>query len=1068
MSIQIPSIDIASIIQKMERRDLDETQAPDNPPIWGQMENVPFVRIQGQAAFWKENPVGLYEQRMDDLIASAYGQHLEILYLIVGQSRETAIFIGLVGKDAEIILRSSLSAAFPGIILADRCEHSLGRILNDAGMFTHRGRLTGIPTRKGSSSSGAGARQQSNQEQKHGEGSGYAQAGLQIERIIRGLAGEGWGLLVHGVPIGLTEIADQAYACLDLIAAAAAQTKRQVQQLNQTMTQVDPRTQSGSTESISGEIVNRKAEYAVMLLERNLQRFDEAKAVGMWDVEMHFFSPKAETLARAESLVRAVYSGSDSVPQPLRVVSCGKSASSAANFITRLTSTELSTLSQLPREEAPGYRISDYARFDTDPGEPVSGAVPIGDILDGNRKTGRAFSLPVSDLSKHGLVVGMTGSGKTTTILGLLDKLWNDGKGGAAFLVIESAKAEYRRLRGSSSPTNEGTGPIPDLRVYTLGDETVAPIRLNPFEFEISDADHRVHVQTHIDYLKSVFNAAFVLYAPMPYVLETCLHEIYTDLGWDLATGLNHRLPESDLPQASQKPIFPTLSDLYEKIDEVTERLGYDERIEMDVKAGLKARIGGLRLGSKGLMLDTRHSIPINDLLAHPTILELERMGSDDEKAFIIGLIMTRVYEYRRVQASYATKLPDFQHLIVIEEAHRLLKNVKTEVETEAANTRGQAVEVFTNMLAEIRAYGQGVLIAEQIPSKLAPDAVKNTNLKIIHRMVAADDRDLLARTTNMDDPQARYVGTLPAGRAVVYAEPADHPYLIEALNYKQVKLATQVTDRDVAQAMSRITHRPVYEPLPDYYKFLMPTPGQIDTSIFNLAVQISSKPEFRAAWAGLMLNLILDPANAGNSLDAVDKISQGAAGKMDPSKQNLLKKTLMLSMLTKTLEYRGKQFDWPFQTAENLRQSLAACLMAWIDRNMLEAEHNRLDFVTQYRAACQVPEGPYAGCMYCSTRCLLRQDVAMTTKDLSLKHEITQAINRDSGGDHVCAALNVICLDAVLRLAGDIANSEKGKIAMCILTQAVHTLKFGTMAQRRIVGYLAVSYPSTVQRPSY
>jgi len=44
------------------------------------------------------------------------------------------------------------------------------------------------------------------------------------------------------------------------------------------------------------------------------------------------------------------------------------------------------------------------------------------------------------------------------------------------------------------------------------------------------------------------------------------------------------------------------------------------------------------------------------------------------------------------------------------------------------ANPKGRAIEVFSNILSEIRAYGEGIIIAEQIPAKLIPDAIKNTS----------------------------------------------------------------------------------------------------------------------------------------------------------------------------------------------------------------------------------------------------------------------------------------------------------------------------------------------------
>lgn len=1051
MPISIPSIDIPNAIQKLERRDLDDKLAPDSPPIWGQLENVPFIRVKGLASFWKDDPSSNYEQRMDDLLSSAYGQGLEFLYLLVGQPRDVAVFIGMAGRDAEIILRASLTAAFPGIILEEKAETSLGKILEGAGMFKHRGRLTGIPTRKGAAPARAASQPKENSQKKDVQPSMLA--GNQIERICRGMAGEGWGLLVHGVPYPLSQITNDAYTCLDAIAAAASQTKRQVQQLNQTMTQQDPRTQSGSTESISGEVVNRQAEYAVMLLERHLQRLDEAKAVGMWETEVHFFAPKQENLSRAQSLVRAVFAGPDSVPQPLRVVTCGKTSNDVNLFKTRLTSVELGTLSQLSREEMPGFRIADYARFDTDFESPaISNPIEIGAILDGNRKTGQAFALPAGDFAKHGLIVGMTGSGKTTTVFGILDNLWKGGSGKIPFLVVESAKAEYRRLRGSSAKP----GPIPDLRVYTLGDETVAPFRINPFEFEVADADHRVHVQTHIDYLKSVFNAAFILYAPMPYVLETCLHEIYTDLGWDLATGLNRRLPKHLMSQIDQWPVFPTLSDLYQKVDEVTERLGYEDRIEMDVKAGLKARIGSLRLGSKGLMLDTQHGVSIKELLSIPTILELERIGNDDEKAFVIGLIMTRIYEYRRVQSTFNAALPDIQHLIVIEEAHRLLKNIKTEVETESANTRGQAVEAFTNMLAEIRAYGQGVLIAEQIPTKLAPDAVKNTNLKIIHRMVAADDREVLAQATNMDQAQSRFVGTLPPGRAAVFSEQADHPLLIEALDYKGKRLSAYVADKDIIAGMSTLTSRSYYEPFVDYRKHIGSGSPQVDVIVYDGALNLIGRDEFPELWAALMITLVRDPAEGKRALDPIVTLVSSLTGTNDSANNQKVIKSVMLFASGRTLYQRARSFNWEYPLVEEMRKALSSGLIALVDGNNTDAANHLGQFVKKYRSASQVSDGPFPGCESCSIRCWIRHDVAIVAHENTLKRDIVQTINQPANPASLQSDLIAIAMQAAQRLTGDSApDPAKRSVALCIFSQAVHQIGWSASTQRRVVGYL-------------
>ena len=347
----------------------------------------------------------------------------------------------------------------------------------------------------------------------------------------------------------------------------------------------------------------------------------------------------------------------------------------------------------------------------------------------------------------------MTGSGKTNTCFGILEQVWDGGRG-VPFLVVESAKAEYRNL--AHLPGMEG------LKVFTIGDETASPLRINPFEVPPG-----ILVQTHIDYLKSLFSAAFVLYPPMPYVLEQGLREVYCDRGWDLARNVNRRGSVS--PRR-----FPTLSDLVAKVRDVVDRMGYDERISMDVKAGLVARLDQLRSGGgKGPMLDTRSSIPAAILFGSPCVLELKQLVDDDEKAFVIGLMLIRLYEYYEGGEGRSTPSKGgLRHVTLIEEAHRLLRNVSTEQGGEvAANPKGRAIEVFANILSEIRAYGEGFVIAEQVPVKLVPDALKNTNLKLVHRLVADDDRKAVGGTMNLTESQTRHLMTLGRGQAVAYAE---------------------------------------------------------------------------------------------------------------------------------------------------------------------------------------------------------------------------------------------------------------------------------------------------------
>ena len=118
---------------------------------------------------------------------------------------------------------------------------------------------------------------------------------------------------------------------------------------------------------------------------------------------------------------------------------------------------------------------------------------------------------------------------------------------------------------------------------------------------------------------------------------------------------------------------------------------------------------------------------------------------------------------------------PGLRHLTVIEEAHRLLRRQETGAPAGAA---AHAVEMFAGLLAEIRAYGEGLIIAEQIPDRLVQDVIKNTAVKITHRLPAADDREAVGATMNMSQAQNRFLVTLSPGEAAVFTDGMDFPLL--------------------------------------------------------------------------------------------------------------------------------------------------------------------------------------------------------------------------------------------------------------------------------------------------
>jgi len=162
-------------------------------------------------------------------------------------------------------------------------------------------------------------------------------------------------------------------------------------------------------------------------------------------------------------------------------------------------------------------------------------------------------------------------------------------------------------------------------------------------------------------------------------------------------------------------------------------------------------------------------------------VLEIEDVGDDSDKAFLMGTVLIRLAEHLRManRASPGGPAPaGLRHLTVIEEAHRLLRRPESPGSGGAGGAAAHAVEMFAGLLAEIRAYGEGLVIAEQIPGRLVPDVIKNTAVKITHRLPAADDRDAVGATMNMTPAQNRFLVTLRPGEAAVFTDGMDFPLL--------------------------------------------------------------------------------------------------------------------------------------------------------------------------------------------------------------------------------------------------------------------------------------------------
>jgi DNA helicase HerA-like ATPase len=404
--------------------------------------------------------------------------------------------------------------------------------------------------------------------------------------------------------------------------------------------------------------------------------------------------------------------------------------------------------------------------------------VVLGTYGDDAAKANLPADFAKQQLAKHGLIVGVPGSGKTTAMFNILHQLWDEKNPDERipFIVMEPAKTEFRALKTIEHFKE-------DMLIFTLGDERVSPYRFNPFEVLPG-----ISLESHISRLNACFVGAFDLFDPLPLLLDKAIRQTYISKGWyDDSIGGEHGVET------------PTLSDLCQVAEIVVNESGYSDKLKDDFNASLLQRLNSLRRGSKGRMLDTKHSIPHDTLMNSPIVLELDALN-ESEKSLMMMFLLSFVYEYCKIKRKSGSPL---KHLLVVEEAHNLIGSSGSSSENRA-DPKQQTINLFIKMLAEMRALGQGILIADQLPTAIAPQAVKQTNVKILMRITAKDDREEIGSTMNLSDAEMKNVVNFKSGDAYVYHEALDRVRMVKMLNYKgEYKVEEPPSDDELHAMMS-------------------------------------------------------------------------------------------------------------------------------------------------------------------------------------------------------------------------------------------------------------------------
>lgn len=372
----------------------------------------------------------------------------------------------------------------------------------------------------------------------------------------------------------------------------------------------------------------------------------------------------------------------------------------------------------------------------------------------GKDGSGYDVYVPLDQLPKHALLAGMPGSGKTFSMLHLSSQLAGDHD--IPILVLEPAKKEYRALARN--------GKLPEFLVFSPGAAGSFPLRINPFEFPKG-----LKLSEHIENLKRVFEGAFDLTPPMPALVSQGIEQVYRDHGWYV------------FEQNDGSRSCPNMRELYDKLAELLDASDYAPEIRSNLKSCLQVRIGSLITREMGDVFDVPGStITPEEWLRIKCVIELESLGPDAAN-FLTLLLLTLIRELLRQNPKAPKERP--RHVIFLEEAHNLI-GPTTVAGAENGSAKVASTGYIVDMLAEVRALREAIVIADQLPTALAPQVTKNTSLKLGHRITAMDDRQLLASAMSADGVQMERMGTFRSGHALCIYDGVQKPFEVQIQTY--------------------------------------------------------------------------------------------------------------------------------------------------------------------------------------------------------------------------------------------------------------------------------------------
>jgi len=318
----------------------------------------------------------------------------------------------------------------------------------------------------------------------------------------------------------------------------------------------------------------------------------------------------------------------------------------------------------------------------------------------------KPYRIPENLLTKHLLITGATGTGKTTLNNRILSQL------SVPFLAFD-LKQDFRHL------------------TQQRNDLIVLPIQ--QFRFNPLNPPPGVQPQTWATTFSEVFGHSFdLLTASKNYLLDKTL-------------SLYQERDPRETP--------PTTFELHQIIRE--ENISFTKKKD-NYRDTVENRFKPLNFLNSQI-LNVRKGFSIEQLLKHRVVLELDNLPTEHQD-FFMEILLAWIYHYRKAQNHRGNQL---RHVLLFEEAKRAFSVYK---EKQTASGIPPIDELFD----KLREFEEGVITADQEPSKLTDSLKTNTETKVCMKLGSAHEIKNIAEALGLSQLQTQWMQTLDTGEAVI------------------------------------------------------------------------------------------------------------------------------------------------------------------------------------------------------------------------------------------------------------------------------------------------------------